>query len=75
MYLYILHISRSLYFKNQQFTLIFLITVQHHKFILIFSLSIFVSPLSSTKNIFTNSITSSECNPVFCLQSGALSPV
>lgn len=62
-YLYILYISTSLYFKNQQFTLIFPIPVQHHKFILIFSLSIFVSPLSSTKNIFTNLITSSECNP------------
>ena len=60
----ILHIFISQYIKNQQFTLIFPIPVQSSiTNTLIFSISIFVSPLSSTKNIFANVTTSSECNP------------
>lgn len=56
-------LSLSVYIKNQQFTL-FPILVQHHKGHSNFlPFHIYVTPLSSTKNIFINLINSPECNP------------
>ena len=55
--------KRSPYVKNQQFTQLFSFHSSIIKFILISSLFVFVIPLSNTKNVFTNLISSPEHNP------------